>query len=402
MTSNILASLSNKKNNVVEQNNSDESSVGEELQHWFLSIWCPEDVSNHISSTPERSAFSLYQRPAVQVSSSFSGNDAARLVVMDLSLLDDDDDDDYEVDVDHKNGEDGRDDAETSPGNRDAAWPSIERTLSFDDWNVQDENPIPSPRAFRFDEWSSTSLEDGHSNFDSVYTSSSGTTASLVIPRDEVKGSSSNFFEQLARETSSFNPISMYYMGDNYIVQKAYANNNSSSTVALIPQSNSYIFQPIQREGSSSLFSLDTSAAPTISIRTDDPLSISNDQHYHSNGVDILVIPECRGIPRVGSEDDEDLDDRLAIRTIQIDLGDDHDDDNSASRCCSSPTNYVPPIPQVIYVRKEPKGWKKKIIRSWKRVVAMGRHSPATSTFVADKTCFKRRGGSKKKTRGEF
>jgi hypothetical protein len=349
-----IAASSNTKN----QNNEDESSLGEELlHHWFLSVWCPEDVSSHFSQALGRSAFSLYQRPS---GVPLNDTTAHQVHLMDTSLLDADED-----------NEEYRDDVETSSSEQNE-WPSIERTFSFDDWNVKDEQ-LPSPRNFRFDEWSCTS-----------------STMEEISDKDESVYSTSSTNSEQIHETC--NPNVIYNMDDDWVIQKAYT--NSSSTRALIPPSNSFTFQPI-RDSSDSRLSLDTSAAPTISLHSDDPLSILS-ADLHAN--DDIDIPECQGIPRVRSEDEEALYPRSAVLTIPINLGDD-DEYDEPSQCYSSPTNYVPPIPQVIYVHKEPKGWKEKIIRSWKHVSAIGRHN--SSSTPGNKNCFKRR-GSKKATHGEF
>lgn len=278
--------------------------------------------------------------------------------------------------------EDERDDVAEAYSNDEEKWPSIERTISFDDWN--DDDDLPSPRVFRFDDWSCKSIVgEQHSDDESIYTSTS----------DALLGQSHT--EQLHERPHKPSPI--YYM-DDWTLQKTYT--NSSSTRALIPPSHSYLFQPIREGDSSRGLSLDPSVAPTVSLRTsttdDDPFSISGIEQQDDYDND---KPECPGIPRVRSEDEEVASyDRPAIRTIQVDLGDNEEEDEP-SQCYSSPTNFVPPIPHVIYIRKEAKGWKKKIISSWKRVVAVGRHNKSAS--IAGKNRFKRRRGSKL-TRGEF
>ncbi len=324
----------NTGNNTNNNNNSDE------LQYWFLSVLCLDSPLTIFAPTPGRSAFSFYQRP---VESSLRQHQTSRF---------DDDDDDSEED------EDQRDDVELNCDE----FPSIERTLSFDDWNDGDDYPTPSPRSphvFRFDDWSRHDNVDDDDVNNSLYTS----------PSDN---SDSNDRYKQPEIESLYNPESLPSGKSSF-----YANHHGSSTLAILPPSDSYIFQPIP-EGSSSRLSASITAAPTMSIHTLDPISISEEDHQ--------VIPKCRGIPRLGSDDENDMY-HPATRTIHID---------EISQCLSSPTNcYEPPIPPFIFVPREQKGWKRTISRSWNRVVAIGRND--TSVKKHAKKRFSRKG-----LRGEF
>ena len=318
----------------------------------------PYNISRRISSVPQRSAFSTYQRPSL-----FTGRAPTDQLCATLGSTTFDEDDD--------NGSivyDDRDDTEWSN-----EFPSIHRTFSFDEDDDQEDDlvtPPVSPHFFRFDDWD-------EERFDTIDTD--------IAPVDAKRKSSTLDWSTL--HTKSIDSIFQEY-------------HNSSSTCALLPHNfSSYSFRPI-RDGNSLFAPVDTtSAAPTVSLHSDDDLSIS-ERHLHVRGVDVIV-PECPSIPRIGGEDEQDLR-RPSSRSIHIYDGPGEEaDDDEASPCESSSTSsYVPPIPkEIIIISKKPKGRDGRFCNLFMRLSTLRRSKNGT-------THKKHRNGGKRRNhkgrRGEF
>ena len=292
------------------------TNIPEEPSCWFISIACLDDIAERFTVTPDRSAFDPYQRP-VHVMSLF-----------DASLEEDDDaDEDYENCDDRGiKINDDTDDIESS------TWSPIERTYSFDDWNMDAEIPVvpPStfPVAFRFE----TSSTQQHARRSSEGIATISRTAAAVPFDDLLSGRSNNRFIE---QSCSMRPI--------------------------VPSSDTYFFNPIR--GDQCSFNSDgTSAVLTMSI-------ISVETEFTR---DYVMSPECRGIPRLASYDENYHSPDQAFAQIDTDLP--FSMKKESLRSPHKVTSTSAPIPEFVFVRKEaPKCVRPTLLKSWKKVFRIGR-----------------------------
>ena len=307
----------------------------EEPSCWFLSISCLDDIAQSFTVTPDRSAFDPYQRP-VHVMSLF-----------DASLEEDnDDDEDYEEDTcqDHRVGED----IESSTG---AGWPLIERTFSFDDWNMDDEIQVVSPSVFpvvfRFEERSMQQVP-------------------LRISKNIVTTSATD--DELP--TVSFDGLFLSGRSNNRFLEQ------DCSMRPILPSSDSYFFNPI-RGGQSSCNSEGTSAVLTMSI-----ISVETELT-----TDYAMSYKCRGIPRLASFDDNDHSQNQLF--VQVDTDIPFSIKNESPRTQKF-TSTNAPIPEFVVVRKQsPKSVHNTLLKSWKKVLRIGRKKrdwspPSKKTFISN------------------
>jgi hypothetical protein len=285
---------------------------------WFLSVSCIDDIVQSFTITPDRSAFHPYQRP-VHIMSQFDAGLGENYGDVDGAYQNDK----SQQDLGGIEGDDERDDAESLTGAY--YWPSIERTCSFDDWNMDDETPVVPPpippSVFRFEE---SDRRDFRRN--SGFISKTSTGEALQVQPSE-----------------SFDDLLSGRCNYAFIEQ-------ASSMRPALPSSDSYVFQPILDE---------TSAAPTMSIISTDTLSLNLDTDEFANG---QMSPECRAIPRLASYDDPGQEPAIVQIKIECPSKD------------SSSIQVPHSIPEIVLVPREaPKRERKTLLKSWKMVLRGGR-----------------------------